>query len=198
MMVLPSASLEGRWRAGADQFARLGTDAAEAVRPAALEIVGVAGSEDAAFAIDGHLESAAENDAAFLSIVNQRDTSGVTTRFVALLQDLERAAEQVIADLSKGDRSLADFTQLVGAVKRLARPVGFEREEFRHSHRDAIQDALERADRGIHLVGLDERDRRVGHPGALGKLTLGEFVAAADDAQPVADIDAHRRPKVQD
>ena len=130
--------------------------------------------------------------------MNQRDTSGVATPFVALLQDLERAAEQVIADLSKGDRSLADFTQLVGAVKRLARPVGFEREEFRHSHRDAIQDALERADRGIHLVGLDERDRRVGHPGALGKLTLGEFVAAADEAQPVADIDAHRRPKVQD
>ena len=63
--------------------------------------------------------------------------------------------------------------KLVGAVKRLARPVRFEREEFRHSHRDAIQDALERADRGIHLVGLDERDRRVGHPGALGKLSLG-------------------------
>src|SRR5216683_6317780 len=164
---------ERRWCARADDFARFGADAAETMRAAALEIISVAGSEDPAFAIHSHLESAAEDDAAFLAIVNQRDTSGVATRFVTLLQDLERAAEQVIADLTKGDRSFADFAQLVGTVKRLARPVGLEREEFRHSHRDAIQNALERADRGIHLVGFDQRDRRVGHPGTLGQLTLG-------------------------
>ena len=79
------------------------------MRAAALEIVGIAGSEDPAFTIHGHLESAAENDTAFLAIVNQRDTSGVATRFVTLLQDLERAAEQIIADLAKGDGSLADL-----------------------------------------------------------------------------------------
>src|SRR5712691_1288093 len=139
---------------------------------AALEIVSIAGSEDPAFTIHGHLESAAENDTAFFAIVNQRDTSGVATRFVTLLQDLERAAEQVIADLTKGDRPFADFAQLVGTVKRLARPVGFEREEFRHSHRDAIENALERADRGVHLVGFDQRDRRIGHPRTLGEFTL--------------------------
>ena len=116
------------------------------MRAAALEIVSVAGSEDPAFTIHGHLESAAENDTAFFAIVNQRDTSGVATRFVTLLQDLERAAEQIIADLSKGDRSLADLGQFVGPVKCLARPLGFEREEFGHSHRDAVENALERPD----------------------------------------------------
>src|SRR5216684_1213746 len=100
---------ERRWCARADEFARFGADAAETMRAAALEIISVAGSEDPAFTIHGHLESAAENDTAFFAIVNQRDTSGVATRFVTLLQDLERAAEQIIADLSKGDGSLADL-----------------------------------------------------------------------------------------
>ena len=127
------------------------------MRAAALEVVGVAGSEDATFAINGHLESAAENDTAFFAIVNQRDTSGVATRFVTLLQDLERAPEQVIADLSKGDRSLADLGQFVGPVKCLARPLGFEREEFGHSHRDAVENALERPDGGfIWLDSISE------------------------------------------
>ena len=38
------------------------------MRAAALEIIGVARSEDPAFTIHGHLESAAEDDAAFLAI----------------------------------------------------------------------------------------------------------------------------------
>src|SRR5437763_17198019 len=125
--------------------------------------------------------------------MNQRNAPRITARFVTLLQYLQAAAEQIIADLAKRDLALADLGQLVGAVKRLALPVGFEGEELRHSHRDAVQNALQCADGRVHLVGFDQRDRRVGHPRTLGKLTLREFVAGADEAQPFADIDAHHR-----
>src|SRR6478736_3752680 len=184
---------ECRRRAGADDLARLGADAAEAVGPAALEIIGVAGPEDAALAVNSHFQPAREHDPAFLAIVHQRDAPGVAAGLVALLQDLQAATEQIVTDLAIGDRPLADFAQLVGTVKRLARAVGFEGEEFRHPHRDAVQDALERADRRIHLVGFDQRDRRVGHARTLGEFALRYLVAGADESQTFADIDAHPR-----
>src|SRR5215218_2640003 len=99
------------------------------MRPAALEIIGIAGPKDAALALDRHLEPAAENDAALLAIVDQRGTAGVAARFVAFFQDLQRAPEQVLADLPIGDQPLADLGQFVGPVENLARPVGLEREE---------------------------------------------------------------------
>src|SRR6476469_9587326 len=100
---------ECRRRAGADHLAGLGADAAETMRPAAFEIIGVAGPEDAAFAVDRHFQPARENDPAFLAIVHQRDTSGVAAGLVTLLQDLQRPAEQIVADLAIGDRPLADL-----------------------------------------------------------------------------------------
>src|SRR3954464_6541119 len=127
---------ECRWRAGADHLARLGADATEPMRPAAFEIIGVTGPEDAAFAVDRHFQPARKNDPAFLAVMDQRDAPGVAAGLVALLQNLQAAAEQIVADLAVGDRTLADLAQLVGTVERLARPVGFEGEEFRHSHRD--------------------------------------------------------------
>src|SRR5882762_5392597 len=148
---LPWPHSECRRRAGADHLARLGADAAETVRPAALEIIGVAGPEDAAFAVDRHFQPARENDPAFFAIMHQRDASGVAAGLVTLFQYLQRAAEQIVADLKVRDRPLADLAQLVGTIKRLARPVGFEGEEFRHSHRDTVQDALQRADGRVHL-----------------------------------------------
>src|SRR6266702_2383617 len=165
------------------------------MRPPALEIIGVAGSEDAAFAVHGYFQPARENDAAFFAVVNQRNAPGVAAGLITLFQYLQRTAEQIVADLAIGDRPFADLAQLVGTVKCLARPVGFEGEELRHAHRDAVEDALQRADRRVHLVGFDQRDGRVGHPRTLGEFTLRYLVAGADEAQPFADIYAHRRLK---
>src|SRR5262245_31474414 len=183
---------ERRRRAGADHLARLVADAAEAVRAAAFEIIGVAGPEDAALAVDCHFQPAGDDDAAFLAVMHQRHAAGVAAGAVTLMQDLQRAAEQAVADLQIGDRLLADFGQLISAVKRLARPLRLDGEEFRQAHRDAVEDALERADRRVHLVGLDQRDRRIGDAGAFCKLPLRQLVAAANESESSTDIDAHR------
>src|SRR5438132_3307728 len=110
-----------RRRAGADHLARLVADAAEAVRAAALEIIGIAGAEDAALGIDGHFQPTRDDDAAFLAVMHQRHAAGVAAGAVMLAQNLQRAAEQIVADLQIGDRLLADLGQFVGAIKRLAR-----------------------------------------------------------------------------
>ena len=161
-----------RRRAGADHLARLGADAAKSMRTAAFEIIGIAGIEDAALVVDGHLEPAGDHDAAFLALVNQRHPAGVAAGFVSLLENLQRAAEQIVADLAIGDRLLADLGQFVGSIEGLARPLWLDGEEFGQSHRNAVEDALERADRRIHLVGFDQRDRRIGHAGALRQRAL--------------------------
>src|SRR6266568_7354401 len=57
---------------------------------------------------------AAENDAALLAIMHQRGTAGVAARLAALLEDLQPAAEHVVADLAIGDQPLADLGQPVG------------------------------------------------------------------------------------
>src|SRR2546427_2895080 len=98
-----------RRRAGRDHFAGLAANAAEAMRAAAFEIIGVAGIEDAAFVVDGHLEPARDHDAAFLAVMGQRHPAGVAARLVALFQDLQAPAEHGVADLAEGDRLLADF-----------------------------------------------------------------------------------------
>src|SRR5262249_6613577 len=68
---------ECRRRAGADHFARLVADAAETMRAAALEIIGVAGGEDAALAVDGYFQPARDDDAAFLAVMHERHAAGV-------------------------------------------------------------------------------------------------------------------------
>src|SRR5687767_11377102 len=79
---------ECRRRAGADDVARFCADAAEAMRTAAFEVVRIAGAKHAPLAIDGDFEPAADDDAALLAVMHQRDAPGVAARTVALLQDL--------------------------------------------------------------------------------------------------------------
>src|SRR5512133_2831613 len=121
---------ERRRRAGRDYFARLAADAAEAVRAAAFEIIGVAGIENAALVVDGHLEPARDHDAAFLAVMGQRHPAGVAAGLVALLENLQAAAEQIVAHLAERDRLLTDLGQFVGAIERLAWPFRFDREEL--------------------------------------------------------------------
>jgi|SRR5579859_1858842 len=95
-VLLPS---KARRRARTHQMARLVAHAAEAVGVAAVEVVGVAGAEDAALVAHGHLHAAGDDDAAFLAVVRQRDAAGVGAGGVALLQDLQGAAGQRAAHL---------------------------------------------------------------------------------------------------
>ena len=83
------------------------------MRPPAFEIIGVAGIEDTALVVDGHLQPARNHDAAFLAVMCQRYPAGVAARLVAFLEDLQAPAKQIVADLPIGDRLLADLGQFV-------------------------------------------------------------------------------------
>src|SRR4029079_11219102 len=72
-----------------------------------------------------------------------------------------------------------------------------DRKELSEPHREAVEDALERADGGVHLVGFDQRDRRIGHPGTLGEFALRQLVTGANEAESPTDIDAHRKSLLQ-
>src|SRR6478609_10570713 len=85
----------------------------------------------------------------------------------------------------------AGLGQLFAAVKYLAPALRLQREEFGEPHRNAVEDALEGADRRVHLVGFDQRDRRIGDAGALGEFALRQLLARPDESQPSTDIDAH-------
>src|ERR1700730_12349824 len=67
-------------RAGADHLTGFCADAAKPVRPAAFEIIGVAGIEDMALVVDGQLQPAGDHHAAFLALMHQRHPAGVAAR----------------------------------------------------------------------------------------------------------------------
>jgi len=143
------------------------------MRAAAFEVVGIARAENAAFVIHCHLQAAGEHDAAFLSFMHQWHLAGIGARLVALLQNLQAAAEEVFADLPIGNGALADFDQFLRRIEGLFRRFRFEGEEFGKSDRDAVENAFQRTDGWIGRIGFDQRDRRIGNAGTLGEFTLG-------------------------
>ncbi|MGY4502313.1 hypothetical protein ACVWYH_006270 [Bradyrhizobium sp. GM24.11] len=62
--------------------------------------------------------------------MNEMNAPGVAAGLVALLQDLQGSAEQIVADLPIRDRLLADFGELFGAVEDLAAALRLKREEL--------------------------------------------------------------------
>jgi hypothetical protein len=97
------ARSETRWRASGDDFAFFGAGIAEAVRQAAVEVKGVAGAEHAPLIADGHLQAAAQHDAAFLGLMAQHCLAGVGASCVALVDDLQIVAGEIATDLAIGD-----------------------------------------------------------------------------------------------
>ena len=149
----------------ADDVAWHRADATEPVGAAAFEIIGIPRSKDPALIIDCDLQPPGQDNPAFLAVMHQRHFSSVCAGLIAFLQDLKAAAEQVIADLPVGNRPLADLDQFVGPVKRFLRPIGLEGKKLRKPDRDTVENALQRADGWVGRIGLDQRNRRVGHAG---------------------------------
>src|SRR5690606_22832054 len=170
-------------------------DSAEAVRAAAFEIVGIARTQDTALGADGHLQASADDDAALLALMHQRHAPRICTGLVALFQNLQRAPDQVLADLPIGDAALSDLAQLLGHVENLARLFGLEREELGEADRNPVQNALQRADGRIDPVRFDQRNRGIRHTRPLGKLSLREVMTRTQIAQPPTDID-RRHPSL--
>lgn len=124
--------------------------------------------------------------------MHQQHLARVGTWLIAFFQDLQRARKQVVAHLTIGNRAFADFHQFIRLIEYLVRRIRFEREELRHADGNPVENALQCADRGIGLIGLDQRYGGVGHAGPFGKLALRQILPHAHITQPPADIDAHR------
>ena len=69
----------------------------------ALEVVGIAGAEQVALAVDGQLETTADHDAALFTAVVEGHLAGIGARLVALVEDLDAAAREVAPDLAVTD-----------------------------------------------------------------------------------------------
>src|SRR5438105_15966859 len=83
------------------------------MRPAAVEVVGVAGLEDVDLAVHGGLELPAKDDARFFGFMAIGFGAGVGSGQVALDQELERPAAAARRDVPEGDLLLAgDLRQL--------------------------------------------------------------------------------------
>ncbi len=147
-------------------------DTAETMWSAAFEIIGVAGSEDPALFIHRHLEPTGQHDTALLSFVNKRNLARIGARLVALLQDLQTAAKQIIADLAIGDLAFADLDKLFCRIEGLLRLIRLKGEEFCEPDGNAIENALQRPNGRIGGVGFDQRYGGVRHARALGQLPL--------------------------
>src|SRR5690606_18356913 len=82
----------------------------------------------------------------------------------------------------------ADLAQLPRLIEDPGARPEFESKKIGDRNRKAVQNLLERAERGADAVLLDERNRAVGDARAAGQLALGEAVHPAQLAQPRADI----------
>lgn len=117
----------------------------------------------------------------------ERHTSGVAAGPVMLFEDMQRPAEHIVAALAVGDRLLSDLGQSVGTIEHLAQAFRLDGEELGRPRRNAVPDTLERADRRIHLVRFDQRDRRIGDAGVFSQFPLRQLVAEADEAKSPAE-----------
>src|SRR5690606_20940183 len=89
---------EGGGRVGTDDHRLALANVAEAVRDAALEIVGLAGPEHAHLAADGNLNLAGDDDAALLALVDDHGLAGIAARLHHLAQDAHLPLRAMLAD----------------------------------------------------------------------------------------------------
>jgi hypothetical protein len=71
------------------------------MRAAAVEVIGVAGPEHLSLPIDSHLETSADDDSALLSIMDEQNAPRIRARCIALLENLQGAPDEVLADLAE-------------------------------------------------------------------------------------------------
>ncbi len=69
------------------------------MRTPAFEIIGITRPKDAPFVIDNHFQSTAQNNAAFLAIVNEWHFAGICAWLITFFENLQTATKQVVADL---------------------------------------------------------------------------------------------------
>ena len=159
------------------------------MRPAAVEIVGVARPEEAPLAVDGDLELAAHHHRALLRFMAQHGLAGVGAGLVALVQDLHRPAGKIPADLAVGDSAAGELDQVGHAEEHRRRGGRLAGEELGEAERQPVQHLLERADRRAAAVLLDQRDDGIADAGPLGQLALRQAPGQPQRPQSLAEVE---------
>ncbi len=127
------------------------------MRDAAVEIVAVAGPEDALLVAHGHLEMPADNDAGFLALVAEFLLAGIRAGCEPLMAELDTPSGTVGPDqLERDAAAAADLDQLFLLVERLVGLAQVEREELRDRHRKGAEDLAQRCHLRARLAELDE------------------------------------------
>jgi hypothetical protein len=178
---------------GADDARRHFPRIAEAVRQAAVEVVGVARTEPPGPAGDGQLELAFDDHAPFLTGMREQVLAGIAVGLVRFPQDRHLAVTARRRHQAVADGARAHVRQLGGAEHHVVVRLHVAREELGHRHREAAEDLLQGAHRRTDPALLDQGDHAVGHAGTLGQFPLAQAKGRAYRAQLPADIDAHWR-----
>lgn len=113
---------------------------------------------------------------------------GIGPDLIAFVQDRHGAPELAATDPAQRQLALADFNQLIRLIECGLFGLWLKREEIRQADGDAIQNAAQRPDRRVHLVGLDHRDRGIGHIGPFGQRALRQPLPFAQDSQPLPKL----------
>ena len=159
------------------------------MRPAAVEVVGVAGLEDVDLAVHGELERPAEDDARLLRFVPIGLRARVRPRTVALDEELKRAAPAAGGDVPERNPLLAgDLDQLPAAVDDLLRGRRRLAEEVGQRHAEDVEDRLQGRDGDIVPAPLQAGEEAHRDPGAPGNLAEGKLAALAERAEPGGDV----------
>jgi hypothetical protein len=120
---------------------------------AAVEVIGVSGPEHFSLIINSHFETPADHDSSLFPIMHERNAPGIRTGRVAFPEDLQGAPDEVLADLSERYGTLADLHEFVRTVEGLARLHGLKSKELRKPYGNTVEDALERSDGRVSLIG---------------------------------------------
>src|SRR6266404_758519 len=183
--------LKTRRRAGADEFAFIAPDIAEAVRQRAFEIIRVAGPENPRLAADGELDFSLDDDTPLLARVRQHFLSGIGTRGVALVKDRHAALGQAAADEAQLDARSTDITEFLPGEEHLRLAAEIQGEKVGERHGNTVEDLLQGTDRRAHPVLLDQGNQAVGHAGTFRQLALRQPVHLPYGFQVGTYVQAH-------
>ena len=127
-------------------------------------MIGIARTEHASFAADGHLQLPAQDDSALLGVMMQQILTGVGARRIVFMQDLQAAVGETVADLPVTYFPTADLNQLRSRKKDLLVQITLAREEVGERERNPGKNFLQQSYGRIRLVLLDQGNDSVQTP----------------------------------
>ncbi len=172
--------LKCRWRARRDQFAGIIARIVEPVWLVAAKIVGVSLSQHRRLLTNGYFQSAAQYDAALLTLMCYRVPASTRPRLIALLHELNSMIAQIRTYLSVRDATVRNLGQFRFTKKDPVVDLELVGEEFAETDRNTVQDFFQHADGWIEFACLNLRYRRIRNARLPPQLALRQLQSRAN------------------